>query len=182
MTGLPPDSPTVKTGLPPNGVSNPYALVGDETNPILKPGAAEVVKRHGDISRQGLTYPTPSNQCWPGGVPFVFWNLCSATNKMRVLTQIDALHRYSWKTLNGSRLRRGDVWDTGVWHNYPQRTEPTGNSTSHENRVEDVQFLDVPGGRLVSRSCDWTVRLWDAMSGEPVGKPMPHEDEVRGVK
>src|SRR6516162_6076254 len=20
-------------------------------------------------------YPTPSNQCWPGGVPFVFWNL-----------------------------------------------------------------------------------------------------------
>src|SRR5262245_11950869 len=31
------------------GVSNPYALVGDYTNPILKADAASVVKRHGDI-------------------------------------------------------------------------------------------------------------------------------------
>ena len=22
----------------------------------------------------GIAYPTPSNQCWPGGVPYVFWN------------------------------------------------------------------------------------------------------------
>src|SRR5262245_14309420 len=47
-------------------------LVGDYTNPILLPGAADIVKKHGEISRAGIGYPTPRNQCWPGGVPFVF--------------------------------------------------------------------------------------------------------------
>ena len=63
------------TAAPPNGVSNIAELVGDFTNPILKPGAAEVVKQHGELSRKKIPYPTPSNQCWPGGVPFVFWNI-----------------------------------------------------------------------------------------------------------
>jgi hypothetical protein len=58
-----------------NGVSDIYQLVGDYTNPILKPHAAEIVKRHGEISLRGVPFPTPSNQCWPGGVPFVFWNI-----------------------------------------------------------------------------------------------------------
>jgi hypothetical protein len=58
-----------------NGVSNVYELVGDYTNPILKPDAAKVVRQHGEISLTGMVYPTPSNQCWPGGVPFVFWNI-----------------------------------------------------------------------------------------------------------
>jgi len=31
----------------PSGVSNPGRLVGDHTNPILKPEAAEVVRKHG---------------------------------------------------------------------------------------------------------------------------------------
>jgi hypothetical protein len=57
-----------------NGVANFQKLVGDYTNPILQPWAAEVVKRHGEISLAGEGYPTPSNQCWPGGVPYVFWD------------------------------------------------------------------------------------------------------------
>jgi hypothetical protein len=57
-----------------NGVANFQMLVGDHTNPILQPWAAEVVKKHGEISLAGLGYPTPSNQCWPGGVPYVFWD------------------------------------------------------------------------------------------------------------
>src|SRR5215471_20107520 len=58
-----------------NGVSNNYQLVGDHTNPILKPEAAQVVKKAGEVALGGATYPTPSNQCWPGGVPFIFWNI-----------------------------------------------------------------------------------------------------------
>jgi hypothetical protein len=57
-----------------DGVANFQQLVGDYTNPILQPWAAEVVKKHGDISLAGQGYPTPSNQCWPGGVPYVFWD------------------------------------------------------------------------------------------------------------
>jgi hypothetical protein len=54
-------------------VGDPFRLVGDHTNPILKPEAAEVVKKHGELTLSDVGYPTPSNQCWPGGVPFVLW-------------------------------------------------------------------------------------------------------------
>jgi hypothetical protein len=56
-----------------DGVGNANQFVGDYTNPILKPQAAEVVRRHGEISLAGETYPTPSNQCWPSGVPYIFF-------------------------------------------------------------------------------------------------------------
>src|SRR6185295_13545559 len=48
-----------------NGVSNYDQLVGDYSNPILKPEAAETVKKHGELSMAGITYPNPANQCWP---------------------------------------------------------------------------------------------------------------------
>ena len=56
-------------------VSKPAQLVGDYTNPILKPQAAEVVKKHGEISLAGVTAPTPRNQCWPEGVPYILQNM-----------------------------------------------------------------------------------------------------------
>jgi hypothetical protein len=49
-------------------------MVGDYTNPILKPAAAEIVKRHGEIELSGRAAPNPHNQCWPQQVPFVFYN------------------------------------------------------------------------------------------------------------
>jgi hypothetical protein len=57
---------------PQKGVSNWNELVGDYTNPILQPWAAEIVKRYGQISLAGVTFPSPSNQCWPEPVPFLF--------------------------------------------------------------------------------------------------------------
>jgi len=56
-------------------VSNNYQWVGDYTNPILTPQAAEIVKKHGEMSLAGRGYPTPSNQCWPEGIPYIFWNI-----------------------------------------------------------------------------------------------------------
>jgi hypothetical protein len=55
-----------------NGTSNYGQLVGDFTNPILQPWAAEVVKKKGELSLAGVTYPSPSNLCWPDPVPFLF--------------------------------------------------------------------------------------------------------------
>ena len=54
------------------GVSNYDQLVGDYANPILKPQAADIVKKHGDLSLNGVTYGNPANQCWPEPVPFLF--------------------------------------------------------------------------------------------------------------
>jgi hypothetical protein len=56
-------------------VGNPSRLVGDHANPILKPAAAEVVKKRGETSLAGAAFPTPFNQCWPAGVPYIFENL-----------------------------------------------------------------------------------------------------------
>src|SRR5947209_6542268 len=60
--------------LPPSevGISNYDQLVGDYKSPILQPWAAAVVKRFGEISLAGITFPNPSNQCWPFPMPFIY--------------------------------------------------------------------------------------------------------------
>jgi hypothetical protein len=57
-----------------NGVSNYDQLVGDYANPILKPQAAEIVKNFGELSINGITFPSPANQCWPEPVPYIYKN------------------------------------------------------------------------------------------------------------
>jgi len=69
-----------------NGVSNYDQLVGDYTNPILQPWAAEVVKKFGDISLAGVTFPNPANQCWPEPPPFLFKH-----NQMMLIQQPDVV-------------------------------------------------------------------------------------------
>jgi hypothetical protein len=54
------------------GVSDYSSLVGDYKNPILQPWAADVVKKKGELSLAGVTYPNPANTCWPEPVPFLF--------------------------------------------------------------------------------------------------------------
>jgi hypothetical protein len=60
--------------LPPGveGVSDYDQLVGDYTNPILQPWAAEVVKKFGEQSLAGIVYGNPSNQCWPMPMLFIY--------------------------------------------------------------------------------------------------------------
>jgi hypothetical protein len=67
-------------------VSNFNRLVGDYGSPILKPQAAEVVEKHGEISLSGATYPTPTNQCWPEPVPYIL-----ASVAIRMLQQPDKI-------------------------------------------------------------------------------------------
>jgi hypothetical protein len=78
LTGFEPPAsgpgPVTNLSRRPSGVENFEQLVGNWHNPILKPEAARIVKAHGDLSLAGNGYPTPSNQCWPGGVPYVFWD------------------------------------------------------------------------------------------------------------
>jgi hypothetical protein len=69
-----------------NGARNVYQYVGDYTNPILKPEAAEIVKKHGEISLTGVPYPSPRNQCWPQGVPGIF-----PDTEIEMLQQLDRI-------------------------------------------------------------------------------------------
>ncbi len=87
---------------PQAGVGNGTQLVGDYTNPILQPWAAEVVKKFGEISLAGKGYPTPRNQCWPEQVPFVFGNygmqLIQQPDKVTILYPFD--HQFRQVRLN----------------------------------------------------------------------------------
>jgi hypothetical protein len=55
----------------PDGVQIQTRLVGDWHNPILKPNAAEIVRKRGEESTAHFGFHNPRNQCWPNGLPFV---------------------------------------------------------------------------------------------------------------
>jgi hypothetical protein len=63
--------PVVNLSRLPNGTRDINKLVGDYSNPILKPQAAELVKRLGESSRSGVTFPDSYNQCWPDQPPYI---------------------------------------------------------------------------------------------------------------
>jgi hypothetical protein len=69
-----------------DGTSDYAQLVGDYTNPILQPWAADVVKKKGEISLAGEAFPSPANQCWPEPPPFLFKHMA-----IQLLQQKDKL-------------------------------------------------------------------------------------------
>jgi hypothetical protein len=75
----------------PNGTGNGLKLVGDHTNPILKPEAAEIVRQHGELGRNWTGDPNPHNQCWPEGPPFALTNgptqIVQTRDKVKILYQ-----------------------------------------------------------------------------------------------
>jgi hypothetical protein len=93
----------LRTG-PQAGVGNGRQLVGDYTNPILQPWAAEAVKKFGEISLAGKGFPTPRSQCWPEQVPFVFINygmqMLQRPDKITILYPYD--HQFRQVRMNQS--------------------------------------------------------------------------------
>src|SRR5215471_353702 len=55
-----------------DGTGDGGQLVGDYNNPILKPQAADIVKKLGEVSKGGHAYPDPSNSCGPYQPPFTY--------------------------------------------------------------------------------------------------------------
>ena len=68
-----------------SGIANlsprPDVVIGDYKDPLLKPWAAEIVKKYGDMERAGLAAPETKTTCWPGGVP----NMVSIPSRMQLL-------------------------------------------------------------------------------------------------
>jgi hypothetical protein len=71
LSGL---GPVVNTKRTRTGTSDSNLLVGDYTNPILKPAAAEIVKKRGKISQSGVAFPDPDAMCMYEPVPYILWN------------------------------------------------------------------------------------------------------------
>src|SRR5215471_16547617 len=119
-------------GGPQKGVSDPRQLVGDYTNPILKPQAAEFVKKHGEMESSGAGAPTPTNQCWPEPVPYIFFRIA-----MRMLQQPDRII-----ILYGDQVRYVRL---NVPH--PERATPSISGDSVGRYEGDMLVVDTVGIR-----------------------------------
>jgi hypothetical protein len=120
-------------GEPPSeGVSNILELVGDHANPILQPWAAEVVKKFGELSSAGVGVASPRNQCWPGGVPFVFTSgaiqILQQPDKVTILYNYD--HQVRQVRLNQS---------------HPAHVTPTWYGDSVGHYEDDTLVVDTVG-------------------------------------
>jgi hypothetical protein len=80
--------PVINKNRLPNGApaGGAYGYVGDYTNPILKPQAAEIVKKHGEIEAGGTHAVNPRTECWPTGVPLILTSIA-----MEIIQQTDEI-------------------------------------------------------------------------------------------
>ena len=110
-------------GRPPTKecVSDYDQLVGDYKSPILQPWAAEIVRKSGEMSLAGITFPNPSNQCWPMPLPFTFKNFV-----VQVLQQKDTVTLVYSNPQNEVRRIR-----LNVSHASPLRPTWYGDSVGH---------------------------------------------------
>jgi hypothetical protein len=115
-----------------NGTSDYSQLVGDYTNPILKPEAAEIVKKHGELSVAGMVYPSPANQCWPEPVPFIYKNF--ALQILQEPNQITMLYEQDHEV---RRVRMNQ--------SHPARVTPSWYGDSVGHYEGDVLVIDTVG-------------------------------------
>ena len=85
------------------GNSNFSNLAGDYTDPLLKPRAAGVLKRLGEVSARNEAFPQPSNQCLPYPTPYVWSNnqaieVLQQKDRVTILTMFD--HQFRAVRLN----------------------------------------------------------------------------------
>jgi hypothetical protein len=136
LTGFEPPAsgpgPVLNTSRRPDGVANFQQLVGDYSNPILKPHAAEIVRKHGEMSRAGIGYQTPSNQCWPGGVPYVFWDFA--------MQMFQRNNRITFVYRQGNEMRHVRMNQT-----HPARVTPSPYGDSVGYYEDDTLVIDTTG-------------------------------------
>jgi len=116
-------------------VSSAIQLVGDYANPILKPAAAEVVKKHAEMSLAGVGYPSPRNQCWPEGVPFIFTN-----SAVQLLQQPDKITMLYDENHEVRRVRMNEP--------HPVQVTPSWYGDSVGHYEGDTLVIDTVGFKI----------------------------------
>jgi hypothetical protein len=116
---------------------DPIPLVGDYTNPILKPEAAAVVKRNGEYSESGHDVPDPSNQCGTFAPPYLFSIQLGMTMLQR---PDDIVILYT----QGQQVRRVRL---NAEHPRDLKPSATGDSIAHYE--DDTLVIDTVGIKLL---------------------------------
>jgi hypothetical protein len=127
--------PVVNKSRLPNGSSNYSKLVGDYSNPILKPQAAEIVKKRGEISLSGLAFPDPLNQCTYQPVPYLFWNF-----RIQMLQQPDRITILYNHWLEFRQVRMNQP--------HPAQVTPSAHGDSVGDYEGDTLVIDTVGVKV----------------------------------
>jgi hypothetical protein len=150
-----------------NGASNYDQLVGDYNNPILQPWAAEVVKKFGEMSLAGITFPNPRNQCWPGGVPYVFSNL-----GMQMVQQPDTITILYSDDHEVRRVRMNKP--------HPARVMPSWYGDSVGRYEGDTLVIDTVGIKIGPYAMiDWYGTPYSARRGTLPAPQLRRDDRSR---
>ena len=126
-----------------NGTGDILKLAGDFRNPILKPEAAEIVRKHGEL---GLNYtgdPNPRNQCRPEGPPFVFTN--GPTQLVQTPDKVTIMYGYNHQ-----------VRHVRMNQNHPAKVIPSWYGDSVGHYEGDTLVVDTVGMKVGPYSMvDW---------------------------
>jgi len=112
-----------------------YMRVGDDTNPILKPEAAEKVRQAGEISRTGENFATPSNQCTPWSPPFAWRAL--------LMQIVQAKDQVTILYVGDQQVRR-----VRLNQRHPARITPSYSGDSVGHYEGDTLVIDTVGIRI----------------------------------
>jgi hypothetical protein len=111
-----------------------YMRIGDDTNPILRPFAAERVRQAAAVSRTGVNFPTPSNQCTSWSAPYAWRAL-----EMQMLQSKD---RVTILYVGDQQIRR-----IRLNSQHPQRAIPSAMGDSIGHYEGDTLVIDTIGFR-----------------------------------
>ncbi|HEY4406257.1 MAG TPA: hypothetical protein VGN55_16535 [Xanthobacteraceae bacterium] len=117
-------------------VNSASRLIGDYNNPILKPAAAQEVKRLGEQELHGMPNASARNQCWPEGVPAIFRDMTIAM--LQQPHQITILYDYDHE------LRR-----VRMNQQHPAAVMPTWYGDSVGHYEGDTLVIDTVGIRVI---------------------------------
>ena len=114
------------------GTGDNTKLVGDYNNPILRPEAAAIIKRRGEVSISGKIFPDPDAMCLQQPVPYIFWNFdvvfVQQKDKVTLIYQHDNDFRQVW--LNQA---------------HPANLEPSAHGHSVGHYEGDTLVIDTVG-------------------------------------
>jgi len=114
------------------GTGDNTKLVGDYNNPILRPEAAAIIKRRGEVSISGKIFPDPDAMCLQQPVPYILWNFdvvfLQQKDKVTLIYQHDNDFRQVW-------LNQG----------HPADLEPSAHGHSVGHYEGDTLVIDTVG-------------------------------------
>jgi hypothetical protein len=113
-------------------VTNIDKMVGDYTNPILKPQAAEAVKTFGEIELAGMAAPNPTNQCWPEPIPYILRSM-----GIQMLQQPDKITILYYANDKFRQIRLNEP--------HPARVTPSWKGDSVGHYEGDTLVIDTVG-------------------------------------